>query len=90
MVTGLRGVLRTSGNEYPSIIGLYGTESDRDIEVYVQHFSLLPLMVNVVECNYLLIKFEEVDLVRHYCFYLLLVLTVHHSDTCLGEVVCHR
>ena len=89
MVTGLRGILSSSSNKYPSIICLYGAESDRDIEVYVQHLSLLPLMVNIVERHYLLVKLEEMDLVCHYSFYFLLVLTIYHSNTCLREVLSH-
>lgn len=46
-------------------------------------------MVNVVEGDNLLIELEEMDLVRHHCLYLLLVLPINHTDTCLREVVGH-
>lgn len=89
MVARLRGVLGSSRNEYPAIIRLYRTEPDRNIEVDVENLPLLPLVINVVESHNLLVKFEEVDFVGHYCFYFLLVLPVYHADTRLREVVRH-
>ena len=89
MVARLRCVFRSTGNENPSIICLYGAESNWDVKIYVQYLPLLPLMINVVECNYLLIKLEEMDFVCHHCLYFLLILTVDHTDPCLGKVVGH-
>ena len=89
MIARLRCVLRSTSNKDPAVIRLYGAESNRDIEVYVQHLSLFSLVIDVVECDYLLIKLEEMDFVRHHCLDFLLVLSVDHTDTCLRKVVGH-
>ena len=89
MVARLRSVFSSTGNENPSIICLYRAESNRDVKVYVQHLPLLPLVIDVVERYYLLIKLEEMDFVCHHCLNFLLVLTVDHTDPCLGKVVGH-
>jgi hypothetical protein len=46
-------------------------------------------MIDVVEGHYLLIKFEEVNLVGHHCLNLLLILAIDHSNARLREVVSH-
>ena len=47
-------------------------------------------MINVVESDYFLIEFKEVDLVGHHGLDLLLVLAIDHLDPRLREVVSHR
>ena len=74
MIAGLRCVLRTSSDEDSSIIGLNRAETNWNIEVNIQNFSLLSLMINIVECHNLLIKFEEVDFVCSDFFNLVLIL----------------
>ena len=94
VVTRLRSVLSTTCNEDAPIIGLNGTESDGNVKVDVQNLTLFSLMVNVVESNYLLIEFEEVDFVCADGVLLLrmsfILRSVQHPDTGLLKVVCHR
>ena len=51
-------------------------------------------MVHVIECNYLLIELEEMNLVGPHLLHLILVLVslrpIQHSNASLGEVVGHR
>ena len=51
-------------------------------------------MVHIIECNYLLIKLEEMNLVGPYLLHLILVLVslrpIQHSNASLGKVVGHR
>lgn len=90
MVAGLRGVLGSSCNEDPSIIGLNGTKSDGNVKVNVENLSLFPLMVHIVKSNDLLVKLKEVNLVCHNRLDFLLLLPIDHADASLRKVVCHR
>ena len=93
MVARLRGILSTTSDVYSSVVCLDRAEPDGDVEVNVQDFLLLPLVVNVVECDYLLVELEEVDLVGlgslHHLL-LLVLLPLDHPDPSLFEVVRHR
>jgi hypothetical protein len=89
MVARLRSILSSSSNKYSAIIGLYRAEPNRNVKVNIEHLPLLSLMVDIVESHDLLVEFEEVDLVSHYCFDFLLILSIDHADTSLREVIGH-
>ena len=89
MIARLRCVLCSSCDEDPPIVCLNGAESDWNVKVDIEHLSLFPLVINVVERDYFLIKLKEMDFVGHDCLDLLLVLSVDHANTRLREVVCH-
>jgi hypothetical protein len=61
MITALRRVLGASSNEDATIIGLDGTEADRNVEVNVQQLTRLLILVHVVEGNHALVELEEVN-----------------------------
>ena len=63
MIRRLRRVFRSASDKNPTVICLNRAESDRDHEVNIENFSLLPLMVHIVEGHDFLIELEEVDLV---------------------------
>lgn len=89
----LRSVFSSSSNENSPIICLDRTESNWDVEVYVQNFSLLSFVINIVECHNFLIKLEEMDFVGPYHLKFLLILiflsSINHTDTGLLEIVRH-
>ena len=64
VVARLGSVLGTTCDEYPAVVSLDRAESDRNIEVDVEDFSLLSFVVDVVEGHNLLVELEEVNLVR--------------------------
>lgn len=64
MVATLAGVFRPTSDENASIIGLYRTESDRNVEIDMEQFPRPGLCIYVVESYNPLVEFEKVDLVR--------------------------
>lgn len=93
VVAGLRGVLCASCDEDSAIVRLDRAKPDRNVEVDVQHFSLLALVVHIVESHYFLIELEEVNFVCADFFHLVLVLlglrSIQHSYASLREIVGH-
>ena len=91
MVGALRGILGSSSDEDSAIVCLDGAEPDWYHEVDIQHFSLLPLLVDIVERYDFLVEFEEVDLVGPHAFSNLrsCLGSIYHSDAGLGKVVGH-
>ena len=68
VVARLGSVLGTARDEYPPVVSLDRAEPDGNIEVNVEDLPLLSLVVDVVEGHNLLVKLEEVNLVRPRCF----------------------
>jgi hypothetical protein len=68
-------------------------KSYRYIEVDVENFPLLALMIHVIEGYNFLIELEEVNFIRTNLFHLILILlslrSIQHSYTCLSKVVRH-
>lgn len=93
MITGLRSILGSTSDENSSIVGLNRAKSDRNIEVNVQYLPLFPLVIDVIKCHDLLVKFEKMNFVCSNNFQLLLILVVlravYHSDASLGKIVSH-
>ena len=68
MVARLRSVLGTTRDEYATVICLDIAESYWNIEINIEYFSLLSLVIYVIECYDLLVELEEVDLIGSGCF----------------------
>lgn len=94
MVARLGSVLGAASDEDAAIVCLNRAKSDGNHKVYVQHLSLFPLVIYVVECYNFLIKLEEMDFVCLHLFFnnalALLGRLASHSYTSQVEVVCHR
>ena len=63
MIARVSTILGSSCNEYSSIISLNTAESNGYVEVNVQQLSCLLIILNIVECQYLLVKLKEMNLV---------------------------
>lgn len=63
MIATLRAILRATSNENLPIIRLNRTKPYRYRKVLQQHLSRLPIIIDIVVCDVLLVKFEEVDAV---------------------------
>ena len=90
VVARLRCILGASSDKNAAIVCLDRAEPDWDVEINVEHFSLLSLLVDIEKSDYLLVELEEVDLVG--VDHLHLVSSrrlVHHSDASRLEVVRH-
>ena len=93
MITTLGSVFSSTCDKYSSVICLNRAESDWDIKIDIQDFSLLSLVVHVVKCDDFLIKLEEMNFVcpNHFNFLLILICLrpINHSDTSLGKIIGH-
>ena len=61
MIAALRRVFGTTCNEDPAVIGLDWTEPNWNVEIDVEQFSCLFVLVNIVERNHSLVELEEMD-----------------------------
>ena len=92
MIAWLRSIFRSPCNEYPTIICLNWTKSNRNIEIDIQNFSLLALMVYIIKGDNLLIKLEKMNFICSDFFHLLritIILFIDHTNSCLLIIISH-
>ena len=93
MIAWLRSILRSSCYKYTTIICLNWAKSNRNIEVNIQDFSLLALMVYIIKGDNLLIKLKKMNFICSNFFHLFritIILFIHHTNSCVLIVIGHR
>ena len=74
MVRALRAVFSAACEEYSTVNCLDAAESDRYVELGQKLLSRLPIIVNVVVSDDLLVELEEMDFIqRHDCLGVILL-----------------